>query len=70
MADKPRKDDPRFETEVSTKTVVEDRTEAPEVRPVVEYEVEHKDDIDQHGTMLTTYGEPVGGFPEEAEVSE
>ena len=68
MADKPRKDDPRFKTEIETKTVVEDRTEAPEMRPVMEYHSEDKE-LDG-GTVLTTFMEPVGGFPGEAEASE
>lgn len=68
MADKPRKDDPRYNTEVKTRTVVEDRTEAPEIRPVVEYHAEDK--ALDGGTILTTFMEPVGGFPGEAEASE
>lgn len=52
----------------TTQTIVEDRTEAPEERPVVEYEAVHAADIDKHGTTLTTYMEPVGGFV--GEVSE
>lgn len=53
----------------TTQTIVEDRTENPEVRPVVEYEVVEHGVIDGHGTVLTTVMEPVGGFPK-AEVSE
>jgi hypothetical protein len=53
----------RVNTSVQTQTVVEDRTENPEVRPMVEYEAEHQE-LDG-GTMLTTYMHPVGGFPGE-----
>ena len=54
----------RTETVVDTVTVVEDRTEEPADVVRVEYQSE---DIDLgHGTILTSYGEPVGGLPEAA----
>lgn len=50
-------------TVLETQTVVEDRTDNPEGESQVEYEIEHAE-VGDKGTILTTYGEPVGGFPE------
>lgn len=58
----------RINTTVETKTEVEDRTEvAIEVAPV-EYHATDET-VGKYDTVLTTYGEPIGGRPE-AEVSE
>lgn len=52
----------RVRTQVETQTVVEDRTSDPADMIPVEYHVKHEEIA--HGTILTTYGEPVGGFPQ------
>lgn len=56
-------------TALTTQTILEDRTDSPEVLPMVEYDVVDHGVVDKHGTVLTTVMEPVGGFPK-AEVSE
>ena len=54
----------RMDTEINTITVVEDRTDDPADAARVEYQSE---DIDLgNGTILTSYGDPVGGHPEAA----
>jgi hypothetical protein len=55
-------------TVVTTNTVVEDRTEKPEVAADIEYESESVE-LDG-GTILTTHGEPVGGRPGKLEALE
>jgi hypothetical protein len=50
----------RVNTEVSTRTVVEDRTAEPNERPRMEYQSTERDH--GNGTIETIYGEPVGGF--------
>lgn len=49
-----------------TNIAYEDRTTNPARDHVVEYESESVE-IGDLGTILTTYGEPVGGFPKKAE---
>jgi len=51
----------RTQTVISTQTVVEDRTEVAEDRSAIEYV--SKDEDLGNGTIRTTIGEPVGGFP-------
>jgi hypothetical protein len=59
------------ETKLETNTVVEDRTEAPEIDRPVEYEIEHQEGYGPNGdTILTNYGEPVGGRSSEPEAAE
>jgi len=58
----------RVNTVVETITVVEDRTEAPVERMEVEYDATHET-VGAFDTVLTTYGEPVGGRPGEDEAS-
>jgi hypothetical protein len=51
------------DTKLETNTVVEDRTEAPVVDREVEYDVKHEPAGNDGATVLTTYGDPVSGFP-------